>query len=35
MNINLPKISNQIYAEQTLRVLDSAYSTVGPNWTAH
>jgi len=35
MKINLPKISNQVYAEETLSVLDSAYSIVGPIWTTN
>lgn len=33
--MSLPKISNQIYKDDTLSVLDSAYNIVGPNWMNH
>ena len=32
MKTNIPDISNQIYAEDTLGVLEKKYSTMGPMW---
>ena len=32
MKTNIPDISNQIYAEDTLGVLEKKYSTMGPIW---
>ena len=33
--MSFPKISNQIYKDDALSVLDSAYNIVGPNWMNH
>ena len=35
MSSLIPKISEQIYAADTLRVLENRYSTLGPMWVTH
>jgi len=35
MSILIPKISEQIYAEDTLQILEDKYSTLGPIWVSH
>ena len=35
MNTQIPEISNQIYKEEMLNVLENKYSTMGPMWVSH
>jgi len=35
MKLNIPKISKQIYSQETLNVLINQYADIGPQWTVH
>ena len=35
MRKNIPEISNQIYKDSVLNIIDNQYSVIGPMWASH